>query len=123
MVPFSFRKYVLMREDHQDRFAGVADKAVELARSIRDPESDNYIPDDSARELVTYCLEEVQRFLNREMKTGDPDEGLLKIKEFRRKVFDEINKADEEAHHSMDLGQIEDMIDKLIADAVKVVTG
>jgi len=101
----------------------VADKAVELARAIRDPESKDYIADDGVRELVHYTLEEIERFCLRELsKEKDPDEGLLKIKELRSRVFDEIKKADEDAKNSLDLDRIEDMIDRLISDAVKVVS-
>jgi hypothetical protein len=101
----------------------VAQKAVELARSVRDPRTQDYIADDSVRELVVYALEEIEQFCLRELsQESDPDECLLKIKEMRTKVMDEIKELDAKAQHPLDVGRIEGLIDRLISDAVKVVS-
>lgn len=120
-MSFSFRKYVLMREDHRERFASVVDKAVDLARAVRDPHDKEYIPDDSERELAVFSLEEVGKLLSRELgKLSDPDECMLKIKEFRREFEEDMEKAGE-SEESSDLGRVKEMVDGLLSDAAKAV--
>jgi hypothetical protein len=121
MTRFSFREYLLMMEDHGGKYDSIADKAVDMMRAVRDEESDTYQPDSEVRELIIYCLEEIEKFVIKELATEkDQDEANHKLKTFRGNVFKQIKKI-AKGCPAMDPDPIYKTLDKLFADAAKVI--